>query len=379
MIVTFITTVNHNVGDDFVREGIKYLLRRVIPDEEFKFQNIHKHSPITVRHGFECFQKLKISKFNFPSEKLDKFLPLQISKDKILEADLVVQSGAPVYWCHKDFGSHCSNNEWYDVLIRRRFSKNTKAKLLNIAAGSCQDFYSDGSEFSSCKNDIEYIKEFFYTSSLTTVRDKLAFNILSSLGLKTQLIPCPSIFAIDGYNLEPQAKKYLILNFMQLAGHYTFGRDIKSDKWFTEFKNFYEFVKNKEDILFVCHNKNEVINAKRIAPEAKTFYSDNFLDYMKIYGTGKYGVMNRVHGAFLMASYGSPSFIIGNDSRSTMSAEIGLESEFINNVDSKMLIKKYQELKDTSETYQEKFSRIKLKAYNDYVSILSSVLKINNN
>jgi len=35
MKIAIITTVNHNIGDDFVREGIKYLLRK-----HFKTQNV---------------------------------------------------------------------------------------------------------------------------------------------------------------------------------------------------------------------------------------------------------------------------------------------------------------------------------------------------
>src|SRR5690606_34855694 len=41
MKVAFITTINHNVGDDFVRAGIMYLLSRVIAPFEPAF--IHKH------------------------------------------------------------------------------------------------------------------------------------------------------------------------------------------------------------------------------------------------------------------------------------------------------------------------------------------------
>ena len=373
MIVTFITTVEHNVGDDFVREGIKYLLKQVLKDKNIDFKYIHKHSPITVRHGFEWFKDIKISKFTFPTDKLDSILPLNLTKDKILEADVVIQSGAPVYWCHQDFGSHCADNEWYDALIRRRFLKNNKASLLNIAAGSCQGFYSDGKEFLNCNKDIEYIKEFYSTSKLTTVRDKLAQNILNSIGLETPLIPCPSIFAIDEYGLKPQEKKYLVMNYMRIGGHYTFGKEIKSDKWLDELKQFYDYVKDKEDVLFVCHNKNEVNDAKKIDPGVQTFYSDKFLDYMKIYGSAKYGIMNRVHGAFMMASYGAPSFIIGNDSRATMASEIGLESMFINDINSKILIEKYEKLKEIKEDYPDEISGIKEKAYKNYINVFSNI------
>ena len=45
--VCLISTLHHNVGDDFVREGILCLLREVIG--EFKAKVIHKHFPVTVR------------------------------------------------------------------------------------------------------------------------------------------------------------------------------------------------------------------------------------------------------------------------------------------------------------------------------------------
>jgi len=375
MIITFITTVDHNVGDDFVREGIKYIIKQVLKRTDLHFQNIHKHSPITVRHGFEWFKNVSISKFVFPSEKLDVLLPLSITRDKILEADLVIQSGAPVYWCHKDHGSHCADNEWFDVLIRRRFLSNKKAKLLNIAAGSCQEFTSDGTEFLQCSKDIEYIKEFYSISDLTTVRDTLAQKILAQIGLNAQIIPCPSIFAVDEYGFKPEEKKYLIINYMKTAGHYTFSRKIDSDKWFNELKLFYNYVKNKEEVLFVCHNKQEVSEAKKIDPGANIFFSNDFLEFMKVYSYAKYGVMNRVHGAFLMASYGAPSFIIGNDSRARMASEIGLDSMFINDVNSDILIDKYEGLKTYQSEYQSKFDKVKTKAFNDYYSLLSTVLK----
>lgn len=374
MIITFITTVDHNVGDDFVREGIKYLLRQVFKGKELSFQNIHKHSPITVRHGFEFFKNIKISKFSFPSKNLDALLPLRITKDKILEADIVIQSGAPVYWCHKDFGSHCADNEWYDPLIRRRFKENHDAILLNIAAGSCQGYNSDGSEFQECIKDIEYIREFYDTADLTTVRDNLAKKILDSLNFNPSLIPCPSIYAIDEYGLKPSEGQYLVINYMQIGGHYTFGKKIESAKWNKVLKEFYEYVKNKEDILFVCHNKNEVENAKKIDNTARTFFSNNFLDYMKIYNKAKYGIMNRIHGAFIMASYGAPSFVIGNDSRAKMTEEIGLESMFLNDITFSTLVDKYESLKKIRKNYIEVFNERKKVAYDKYVNLLSNVL-----
>jgi hypothetical protein len=375
MRITFITTIDYNVGDDFVREGLKYLIKSVLHNEELFFENIHKHSPITVRNGFEWFKNLKLSKFTFPSQKLDRLLPLWISRDKILETDLLIQSGAPVYWCHKDFGSHCSENEWYETLIKRRFKKNRKAKLINIGAGTCQSYNSDGSEFLECTNDVKYIKEFYNLSSLTTVRDKLAKKVLNNLGLKPVLLPCPSIFAIDEYKMNAKEKKYVIINFMNLGGHFSFGKKIESEKWYNELLKVYKELKRKEEILFVCHNKNEIEDAIKIDKNANIFFSKNFLDYMKIYSQGKFGIMNRVHGAFLMASYGTPSVIIGNDSRARMSEEIGLDNIFVNDVDADFILKRYNKHINNPDYYSNKFREIKEIALSQYIQILSESLK----
>ena len=64
MNISIITTVDHNVGDDFVREGLKYILLQHYKDEEVNFLHIHKHSPITSRFGFEKLRTLKYSKKN---------------------------------------------------------------------------------------------------------------------------------------------------------------------------------------------------------------------------------------------------------------------------------------------------------------------------
>jgi hypothetical protein len=49
--VAVITTIDHNAGDDFVRQGIIYLLRKKLGETGVAL--IHKHIPVTVRPEFE--------------------------------------------------------------------------------------------------------------------------------------------------------------------------------------------------------------------------------------------------------------------------------------------------------------------------------------
>lgn len=366
MKIAIITTVNHNVGDDFVREGLKHILRKHFGDRDLKFSHIHKHSPITSRVGFEWFRNLRLSR------KVDPLLPLGITRDRILEADLVVQSGAPVYWCHDADKSHCCDNEWFDPLIRRRFRKNKTAKLINLAAGSCQRYHSDGTGF--CSRCNAFITAFFEDAKVTTVRDRLARKILGEIGLEAPAIPCSSIFARDELGVEPGGGEYVVVNYMRGGAHFTFGQQIDADRWESEFRSFYKGLKEKERVIFSCHNQKEVDEARTIDPNAEIFFQEHdYLAYVQFYSKAKYGIMNRVHGAFLMASFGKPSLIVGNDSRARMAEEIGMESVFVNDADEALLWAKQADLAAGANNFAERFDAIKQKAERDYLSALRNL------
>ncbi len=368
MKIAIITTINHNIGDDFVREGIIYLLGQHFKGLSLKVEMIHKHAPVTVRYGFEKVRNLRVS-------QLIDLLPVRVTKDRILEADLLVQGGAPVYWCHEVGGGHCADNEWYTPLIRRRYARvKDKVPFINLAAGSCQRYHSDGSEFLKCRKDIEYIHDLYSTAWVTTVRDKLSRVILNSMGLDAPVIPCSSIFARDHLSVEPESADFVALNYMRGGAHYTFGQAIDANRWEATFRAFYKAICNKEHCVFVCHNRDEVTEAKKIDPEAEIFISRDHLDYVKFYAKAKFGIMNRVHGAFMIASFGRPSFVIGNDSRARMVEEIGLKHAFVNDVDLDRLMSEYANLKNGADDFTRRFSKIKQKAYHEYMGALA-VLK----
>lgn len=368
---TFITTVEHNVGDDFVREGLKYILEEYYGKKGMSFTNIHKHSPITSRYGFERVRDIK------DSEKWDDKLPLKsfLIPDRIKSADLVVQSGAPIYWCHPNTG--CHQNEWYHPLIKKRWIPLHKkgAKLINLAGGSCQTYHSDGSEFFDYPEVLDYIREFYNECSVTTLRDALSKNILEKMGLTAPVIPCSSIFAREYHKIRPQEGEYVVLNYMSGGGHFMFGQDIDIKKWENTFKELYQRISEKENVVCVCHNQKELDEITHILPNAKVFFSDsNYLDYIKFYSKAKFGIMNRVHGGFLIGSYGRPALIIGSDTRARMSSEIGLNNYYVNDVNIDILMEEYDKLSKGYNNFEERFKAIKQKAKQDYMEALRTAL-----
>ncbi|MBN1465301.1 polysaccharide pyruvyl transferase family protein [candidate division KSB1 bacterium] len=364
MRIALITTVQHNPGDDFVRDGIKYLIRRLLPHADIHFENIHKHAPITARYGFAKKRKL---------DGLDRLLPLRVTRDRILESDLVIQCGAPVYWCHARVNAHCCDNEWFEPLIRRRLSRNHKAAFLNIAGGSCQLYHSDGSEI--CDRCLDYIKLLYDAARVTTLRDDLARTILSRTPAPAlaPVIPCPSLFAVDEYNITPQVGEFIVLNFMQLAGHYSFAQSIDRDRWKTVLTRFYNEIRLNAPVIFACHDRLEIEWARSIDSEATIFYSTRAADYIKFYARAQFGIVNRLHAAYALASLGKPSLVIGNDSRSCMADLIETERLYVNDVTVDALVDYFDRLAVRASHFGDRIRQIKREALAGYLDSMAII------
>ena len=379
--VAVISTTNHNVGDDFVREGILHLLSEAIGS--FRTSVIHKHLPVTVRDNFEWVHTTGIARLlaQLPRVRPEHVsmvlnaLPLQPEKDKILMSDLLVQSGAPVYWATPDGGgSH--RNEWYRPLIERRHSRvQDRVPLLNIGAGTCQPFDSDGGEFQHRPKVEAFIRDFYNRCTVTTLRDTLSQDVLSDMGLDAPTIPDPSIFARDRLGIEPSEPQYVVLNFMKLGGHFEFGQDLDVDRWEREFVEFYRRLTEHYPVRIVCHNLDEVEQVERVLPNADYFHRspETAADYLQFYSNAICYVGCRVHGAYATASFGRPAFVIGTDTRARMLSEIGLDYVFVEDVTAETLMTVCDELNDQRDAYQNPFTEIKNDAFSEYMKALSSI------
>jgi hypothetical protein len=369
MKIAFITTLRHNVGDDFVREGLMHLLKSRLSESGIETTSIHKHAPISTRYGFEWVRRRELSSV------LD-VVPLGLTRDRVLESDLLVQSGAPVYWCHRG-GPKCADNEWFQPLIRRRYVRvRDRTRFINLAAGSCQPYHSDGREFYEYPRVLSYIRELHEWARITTVRDRLAKKLLDSLELEAPIIPCASIFARESIGAEPGRPEYVALNFMPLGGHYDLNQGVKARRWEQTFRRFYEVAKKNVRCLLVCHDRRELRAARRIDPEAEIFHSPDYRDYIRMYAKAATGVLNRVHGVFMIASFGRPAFVVGNDSRSKMVEEIGLEHGYVDDVTDELLLAQLERGLNDEGEYGRRLEAIKAEAFERYCDVISQAWRM---
>lgn len=369
--IAIITTVRHNIGDDFVREGIIDLVTEAAKTlrggDMLNFEFIHKHSPVSCVYGLERIKSPRLSRLLDPASRMLK-LP-----DRIATADLLIQSGAPIYWCHRD-GSRCENNEWYDPLIRKRYLRNRQGrKFFNLAGGSCQRYHADLSELLEFTGTTQYIAEFFDACDLTTLRDSVARQMLRLAGRDATVLPCTSIFARDRFQVDPAPGEYIVLNFMEGGGHFMFGQEINKEKWRVNFKKIVAQASKMGRVVVACHNQRERDLARQVAPDVESFLvPDDHVEFIKFYAAARFGIVNRVHAAFMLASFGKPAAVIGTDTRALMISNLGLPSYFVENITDVDAI--VEDVAAREHSYAEEAEAVRATARAEYVALLKEAI-----
>lgn len=371
MKAAVISTLRHNVGDDFVREGIVGLLkdaiRRSLPGSALQVEIIHKHSPVTNVYGLEHIRSTRLSQVVEPIARSLRM------PDRIGRADILIQSGAPIYWCHEN-GSRCERNEWFEPLVRQRFLRDRRGrKFFNLAGGSCQRYHSDASEMKDFPETVAYIAEFFDASDLTTLRDVHARRMLQAAGRDAEVLPCTSIYARDELHIEPEDGEYIVLNFMENGGHFTFGQTIDKQRWRDNFRRIYELTRRMGRVVAACHSRSERDLVLEVVPDIEAFIvPDDHVEYMRFYSRARFGIVNRVHAGFMLASFGKPVAVIGTDTRALMVANLDLPSYFVEEVaDPEAVV---EQTAAREQSYREQIEHIRAKTRERYLELLSGAL-----
>ena len=305
--IAFMTTLGTNVGDDFIRAGIFSFFSEVFG--KFEPLYVNKHDLSTLFRWCEGESVLVPDKFRY--------------------ADIIVQAGTPVYWNLGE--STCYNVSWANALWEDRiFRLGHEKPIFNIGAGSCQPYPGAIEEVVGDPKCVSFIRSAHMACCWTSVRDPLASEILSSLGLNHASLPCPAFHAARSHGVWHGTEKLLAVNFMRLGGHFKLKQDITTEYWAGIIEELVPELRKYHRLIFVAHdmNEKEFMERWRCGSEI-IFYSSDWRDYLRVYASCIGAVTNRVHGAVCAAGFGRPSVIVGNDSRLLIGDFIGIPSLYV--------------------------------------------------
>jgi polysaccharide pyruvyl transferase WcaK-like protein len=270
-----------NVGDYFVRDGIRSLFSRVL--------------------GETHFVDIPVAK---PSVEKS---PFGIKGDNILrnnsDADLIIIGGSNMYEAHPDGG--------WGVDTTLSELKKIKTPIILIGIGTGSRFGVETHQLSPEKrSEIIYLNERALASS---VRDMRTYDFIRSLGISQHTMTgCPATFKFQE-NLRGNNSKEIAISFPPARlqkFRFTFWHSMRVISKYIDY-----CIKLGFRPILACHDPRDVPIAERFKSRATVFFSDSPDDFYKLYGDSALVVGFRLHAAIISLSLGTPFIPIYFDHR----------------------------------------------------------------
>jgi len=325
--VGLITTVDTNIGDDFIRQGICLLLGKAFKSVALDYVIVNKHEPISV---YPRWHPIHLAVNDSGSRKSSSYfsrvwagLALQLTRNRFDGCDLIVQCGAPVAWpdCHK---CEWAGPLWYRVVIRL----SSRIPVLNLAAGSCYPWERQPTQIAIPQDD-QFLRAILGCCHITTVRDRLAETLFGSLGFQTPLIPCAAFVTGESYPVNTRSGSVVLINYMHNGGHYDFGQPIDANLWMATIRNLVGRVRRRHKVAFLCHDAAEYALADVLDATVPRLWPKNSADYAALVSDAKVVLANRMHASVFLGGLGIPSVTVGTDTRMLMLEPLGLPFHYV--------------------------------------------------
>lgn len=374
--IGLITTLNTNIGDNLIREGICHVLEHIFKDREIELVVINKHKPFTVYPKWHPLRWMQASVQILPRGRVRAQRFIQIP-DRLLfrlgftyfdNCDLIVQCGAPVLW------PGCHQCEWAEPLWHHVVGKlSQRIPVLNLAAGSCYPWEQQPTCVED-PNDAQYLRAILGYCRLTTVRDTLAQRLCASLSTQTPLIPCSAFLAARGHVGSGQDNGVVLINYMSGGGHYDWKQGIDASVWRETVKTLISRLQTRHRLVFLCHNEAEYDLARNLYPTLPRLWPNTPQEYFNLVSEAKVALCNRMHASVVLASLGIPSIAVGTDSRLLMVDTIGLPSLYVKEANVDQLEDGLESLIMHRHREQEHLLALRAETWNRYIKVVTDAI-----
>lgn len=282
MIIHHYYPQHANVGDAFVRDGIRKLIRANSPAAEFVDFPVNKSRQTDAAFGVIGDNVLRNNR----------------------EADIVVIGGSNLYQCRKSgrWGVHTTLED----------IKKIRKPILLIGLGAGSSF---GNRERPCPQAAaEQIRLLNSIAIASSVRDVLTARFLDSLGVNDyQITGCPATFVFD----HPLTFSHSLL----VAISFPPARFRKRRLVFHSLiRAIRKYIGHLHALgltpVVTCHDQRDVHLARHILEgDAKIFWSDRTQDYYRFYSNCRIVVGFRLHASIISLSLGVPFIPVHFDYR----------------------------------------------------------------
>lgn len=373
MRIGLITTLNTNIGDDFIREGICRVLRQLSPGEPIEFVTINKHEPMALYPRWHPVRVLRAPVWRRckirNGASLFSYLFTGLGFTAFDSCDAIVQCGAPVYWPECATTTAWRKRIWREVIARL----HERIPVINVAAGACYPFERMPTAFET-QADASYARWIHRLCSATTVRDPLAQKLLQREGCAADLIPCSAFLFTTPDQARPDPDGPVLINYMAGAGHYDWKQNIEGERWEKTVCGLIQRLGTRHRVAMLCHDETELVHARRIAPQCEAILPRLYHDFPALVSNAKAAVCNRLHAPVALAGMGIPSVAVGTDSRLLMVKQVGLPAHYVKDVSVALLESEVEKAIANRDFIAQRLERLQRATWEQYAELFLRTL-----
>ena len=275
MNILLCTTVQWNCGDEFIRNGIIKIIKKVFGKCNLIIQN---RNPDIAPKNF-----IKVPQFDNSIKEI---------KFNYSYIDLVIFCGTPEWQ-----NSRCK--KVYDLILENKIP--------------CA-FIGIGDSIKSFALPEQY-KVVLNKSLKIICRQSTTSQDFKKIGIFSEVLPCPSILSSPYRKIINKVRK-IGLVLQNTEGTQYQCVDTKTFNFQVElYKKIYELYNKKYEFKIIVHYIDEIYVAKQIFKNIEIAYSFDQKDYYSIYDDCDFIISPRVHGIGIATSLCIPSIAILHDSR----------------------------------------------------------------
>jgi hypothetical protein len=377
--IGLITTIDTNIGDALIRDGICRLLLSIFPGRNLEFVMINKHKPLTVYPGWHPARAATLARYlprgrTRAGREIER-LASGLHMSRFDGCDIIVQCGTPVLWpgCH---GCEWAVPIWHHVVGRLA----QRIPVINLAAGSCYPWERQPDSITA-PEDARYIRAITSYCRVTTVRDRLAFALLQSMKIETRFIPCTALLAANtSESIRPkQADRdgMVLINYMHGGGHYDCDQGIRAEAWADGIRDLIRRLKRRHRLGFLCHDSRESDLAEGLDPTLPRLRPKSTHQYFELVSSTKLAICNRMHASVALAGIGVPSVAVCTDTRLLMVEALGLPCLYVKDAHPNVLESLAEDLLKRGADEAERLSALRRRTWSTYTDLLHTVLDSN--
>jgi len=363
--------ISYNPGDDIVRDGQRYLLGQVLSDKPIEWEVFYRWLPGTWASRTPTFFNQIHAKMIWPYWYV---MPIR-RENRMNTCDLLINASGPLLYAGRRY--HSLFEPWA-IVLTRFLRHSRRPKLVNLAFGT--NFALDSAFLDSrlMRASIDrFCRKLFSHALVNTCRDSLAHRFLEELGIRSFLLPCPSLLARRYYELSAPDKGYVAINFRP-AGTNMRSKNIEFDPiWVGQFVKFIDSLRNGNiRFKFVFHERQEVDLAKKYLPMPLGDYilPKSIPEFLLAYGSAIAAFSCRIHGIYAAASFGVPGVAVGDDTRLGMVNLLGLPTIRSCDANHEEMFGKMMDVINNRQSHKKRLLALCERTNNDYLALLETAL-----